>query len=92
MSLDIRQILAFLAVADLGSFRRAAERLNTTQPNISARIANHEARLGLTLMERDAGSVRLTGKGKALLGHARTVAVAVDGLVAAAGDNSLFHG
>lgn len=58
-------------MANLDSFRRAAERLNTTQPNISNRIAQREAQLGVVLMERDAGSVRLTRKGKALPGPAR---------------------
>jgi DNA-binding transcriptional LysR family regulator len=91
MTLDLRQILAFLAVADLGSFRRAAERLNTTQPNISARIAKLEGRLGAVLMERDAGSVRLTPRGKALLDPARAVAASVDGFLAAAGDDRLFQ-
>jgi DNA-binding transcriptional LysR family regulator len=92
MTVDLRQILAFLAVADLGSFRRAAERLNTTQPNISARIAKLEARLGTVLMERDAGSVRLTARGKALLDPARAVAGAVDALLEAAGDSGRFNG
>ena len=70
---NLKHIEAFLAVADLGSFRRAAERLNTTQPNISNRISQLEDRLGLRLMERDAGSVRLTPRGQALLAPARQV-------------------
>lgn len=55
---SLKQLEAFVAVADLGTFRRAAERLNTTQPNISARIAQLEAQMKVSLMERDAGSVR----------------------------------
>lgn len=92
MSLSSKQVEAFVAVAELGSFRRAAERLNTTQPNISARIANLEQRLGLTLMTRDAGSVRLTDRGKALLPLARDAVEALDAFVAAAGDDALFQG
>ena len=34
VNLNFKQIEAFVMVADLGSFRQAAERLNTTQPNI----------------------------------------------------------
>lgn len=89
--LNLKHVEAFVRVAELGSFRRAAERLHTTQPNISNRIAQFEAQLGVTLMERDAGSVRLTPKGKALLPEARKVLAALDNLVAAAGDDSLFR-
>ncbi|MEM9099863.1 MAG: LysR family transcriptional regulator [Pseudomonadota bacterium] len=92
MAVNLKQLEAFVVVADLGSFRRAAERLNTTQPNISARIAALEALLGLTLMERDAGSVRLTPKGEALLAHARRVLGEVDAFIAATGEEALFDG
>lgn len=92
LSPNVKYLEAFVAVADLGSFRRAAERLNTTQPNISARIANLEGQLGLTLMERDAGSVRLTPKGRDLLEEARAVLRAMERFVAAAGDDSLQDG
>lgn len=90
--MNIKQLEAFAAVADLGSFRRAAERLGTTQPNISTRIAALEARLGVILMERDAGSVRLTAKGTELLRKAREVLSAVEDLIAAADDGALFEG
>lgn len=89
---NLKHIEAFLTVADLGSFRRAAERLNTTQPNISARISQFEERLGVRLMERDAGSVRLTPKGRDLLAHARDIIAAVDGFQAAVGNETLFNG
>ncbi len=92
MSVNLKQLEAFIAVADLSSFRKAAERLNTTQPNISTRIAALEARLGATLMERDAGSVRLTGKGEALLPKARQVLRSLDAFVEAAEDDGLFEG
>ena len=92
MAISLKHLEAFVAVADQLSFRRAAERLNTTQPNISARIAALEARLGVVLMERDAGSVRLTPKGETLLTHARRVIGEVDGMIAAAADNSLYEG
>ncbi len=90
--ITIKQLEAFVEVTDLGSFRRAAERLATTQPNISARIAGLEGQMGVKLMERDAGSVRLTPKGETLLAHARQVLRAVDGMVAAADDGALFEG
>jgi len=92
MTLKLDHLRAFVTVADLGSFRRAAERLNTTQPNISARIAQLEKLLGTSLMTRDAGSVRLTSRGQALLPHARAVLASTDDFLSAAGDRALFHG
>ena len=67
----LKQLEAFVFVVDLGSFRGAAAALATTQPNVSARIASLEATLDLVLMHRDAGSVRLTERGAALLPMAR---------------------
>ena len=77
----LKQLEALIWVADLGSFRRAAAHLNTTQPNISARISGLEATLGVTLMQRDAGSIRLTEKGTALLTQARRVLREAEALV-----------
>lgn len=92
MQITLKQLEAFVAVADLGTFRRAAQHLNTTQPNISNRIAQLEGQLGTRVMERDAGSVRLTPRGRDLLGHARLVLAELDRFVAAAGDLTLFEG
>lgn len=71
--LNLKQLEALVWVADLGSFRKAAQHLNTTQPNISSRIAALEATLGAPLMQRDAGSVCMTAKGLVVLSSARTV-------------------
>ena len=92
MQFNLKQLEAFVWVADLQSFRGAAERLNTTQPNISARIAKLEEALGAALMTRDAGAVRLTAKGQELLAHARRVLDATDGLAAAADQKALTTG
>lgn len=92
MSITPKQLEAFVRAADLRSFRRAAERLNTTQPNISTRIAALEARLGVSLMDRDAGSVRLTAMGEALLPHARRVLASIDDFIVAARNDALFQG
>ena len=80
----LKQLEALVWVADLGSFRRAAAHLNTTQPNISARISGLEATLRVTLMQRDAGSIRLTEKGEALLTQARRVLREAEALVTVA--------
>ena len=48
--INIKQLEAFVQVADLGSFRGAAAVLKTTQPNISARITRLEEQLGQALI------------------------------------------
>lgn len=70
---NIKQLEALIWVAELGSFRKAAIHLNTTQPNVSARISGLEKTLGLVLMQRDAGSIQLTAKGSEILNKARDV-------------------
>lgn len=92
MPVTLKQLESFAWVADLGSFRRAAERMNTTQPNISARISALEGVLGQRLMERDAGSVTLTPVGEEVLSHARLVLRAAEDLVMAAGDAGRLEG
>jgi len=92
LKFNLKQLEAFVWVADLGSFRKAADRLNTTQPNISSRISTLENLLDVSLMERDAGSVRLTSKGHVLLDHARKVLRASDNLIEAANQDALIDG
>lgn len=92
MPLDFKQLEAFIWVADLGSFSKAAARLNTTQPNISIRIRSLETTLKVTLLERDAGSVQLTARGQDLLVHARLALNSAHNMIAAVGDTSLRKG
>lgn len=92
MNVNFKQLETFVLVADLGSFRKVAARLNTTQPNISARIAALENSLDIVLMERDAGSVRLTARGEKLLDYARRVMQSVDDFVVASDNTNLFDG
>ena len=92
MKVNLKQLESFVWVADLGSFRAAAERLNTTQPNISARITALESNLGVVLMQRDAGSVRLTSKGSDLLARARDVLSAAECIIEATEDKTLIEG
>lgn len=70
-SFTLRQMEAFVWVAALESFRKAATKLNTTQPAISTRIATLEDQLGQRLFVRDAGQVQLTSAGQMLLPKAR---------------------
>lgn len=79
------QLRIFLAVADEGSFNRAAKRLGRALSAISYGIAALEAQLGLVLFARE-GSRRpeLTEAGRALLLDARAIADEADGLMARA--------
>lgn len=64
------QIRTFLWVARLGGFRKAAERLNLSQPAVSTRIANLEEELRAPLIERGPGALVLTKQGTLLLAYA----------------------
>lgn len=71
--MDISALQAFLAVAETGSFSRAAERIYLTQPAISKRIATLERQVGTRLFDRMGRGIRLTEAGAALLSRARAV-------------------
>jgi DNA-binding transcriptional LysR family regulator len=64
------QIRTFLWVARLGGFRKAAERLNLSQPAVSTRISNLEQELRVQLFERGAGQLVLTKQGTLLRSYA----------------------
>jgi DNA-binding transcriptional LysR family regulator len=76
--MDIAALKAFVAVAESGSFSRAAEAVFLTQPAISKRIAALEAELGTPLFDRIGRKVQLTEAGKALLGRAHTILIEVE--------------
>ena len=67
MNLTLRQLRAFVAVARVGRFGRAAERLHVTQSALSMMIRELEAQLGVRLFDRHTRMVRLTEAGAELL-------------------------
>ncbi|GIF66713.1 LysR family transcriptional regulator [Asanoa ishikariensis] len=82
MDFDLAQVRAFLAVAELRHFGRAAVRLNLTQQALSKRIQRLEHLLGEPLLARDSRAVELTEAGARFLPHARALLVAADSAVA----------
>lgn len=68
--MEIRQIEAFLAVIQAGSFTAAAEQLNLTQPSLSARIQQLEQSLGGELFFRGQRPLSLTPLGELFQGYA----------------------
>ena len=69
--MNLRQLRYLLAIADEGSFTRAAEQLLVAQPSLSQQIKSLEQELGGALLERLPKGVRLTAAGKAFLPEAR---------------------
>jgi LysR family carnitine catabolism transcriptional activator len=69
--MDRRHLEYFLAVADAGSFTRAAHGLLIAQPSLSQAVATLERDLGSRLFERRGRGVRLTPAGEALVEPAR---------------------
>lgn len=63
----------FLAVAELGSFSKAAQRVSVTQPTLSVGIAKLEDEVGARLFERTTRRVSLTLAGSKFLQHARRI-------------------
>ncbi len=59
-TLDVEAVEAFVTIADMQSFTRAAEALGTTQGAISVKLKRLEDRLGQRLLERTPRSVRLS--------------------------------
>lgn len=75
-ALDVDAVQAFVLVADLASFTRAAEASGTTQSAISLKLKKLEQRLGRRLIERTPRLVSLSGEGAAFLDRARDLLAA----------------
>jgi DNA-binding transcriptional LysR family regulator len=90
--LDFRTLETFVWVANLRSFRRAADKLHTTQPAVSMRIAQLESLLGVRLLERDRRVVAPTEKGRELLSYAERALRLRAEMIEAVGDRSTMRG
>jgi len=73
MNIDLADLRAFVAVADLGSFRAAAVQLHLSQPALSRRVDKLEQALGFRLFERTTRKVELNAMGRSFMPRARHV-------------------
>ena len=71
INFDLQQLQAFVAVADRGSFRAAADSIHLSAPALSRRIDKLEKVLGARLLHRTTRAVALTPLGRVFLERAR---------------------
>lgn len=82
--MNIRDLRYLVALAELGNFRRAADRCFVSQPTLSGQIKKLEETLGMTLVERSHKFVKLTEGGQQILECAHRVLHEVDHMKAIA--------
>jgi len=76
--MNLNHLFLFRAVAEAGSFSRAAETVHVSQPAISMQVAELEAQLELTLFHRLPRGVKLTAAGQLLFGYAQRLGELAD--------------
>ncbi|MBV7486712.1 LysR family transcriptional regulator [Bordetella sp. BOR01] len=79
--MELRHLRYFQAVAQEGSFTRAAARLHIAQPPLSRQIRQLEEELGVTLLERGSRSLKLTEAGRFLLEQSLQLTARLDEVV-----------
>ncbi len=84
--MSITKYQVFLKTVECGSFSKAAQQLNYTQPGVSHAVQALEEELGVTLLCRNRGGVSLTADGRALLGQIRRLCAEYHKLEQAAAD------
>ncbi|WP_436536316.1 LysR family transcriptional regulator [Actinoplanes sp. HUAS TT8] len=77
MTVELRHLRAFLAIADEGAITRAAARLHLTQPALSRTLRQLEAHLGVRLIDRSTHHLQLTAAGRAFQPRAAAAVTAV---------------
>src|SRR6476661_818652 len=74
----LEQLVTFARVVDVGSFTRAAELLNLSQPSVTRQVALLEREFGVPLMERTGRKLVVTPAGQIVHEHARSVAALIE--------------
>ena len=76
--MEFNQLKYVCAIAETGSFSRAAERCQIAQPSLSQQVLKLEEDLGVRLFDRLGRSIRITEAGRAFLPHARAILAEMD--------------
>lgn len=76
--MEFHQLKYVCAIAETGSFSRAAERCQVAQPSLSQQVLKLEEDLGVRLFDRLGRSIRITEAGRAFLPHARAILAQMD--------------
>jgi LysR family transcriptional regulator, hydrogen peroxide-inducible genes activator len=71
--MELHQLRYVCAIAETGSFSRAAERCQVAQPSLSQQVIKLEEDLGAKLFDRLGRCIRLTEAGRAFMPHARSI-------------------
>jgi len=71
--MELRHLRYFVAVGEVLSFTKAAEKLHLAQPSLTRQIKNLEAEIGVRLLNRNKGKVSLTPEGRSFLSDAKRV-------------------
>src|ERR1700684_4698653 len=91
--MEFHQLRYVCAIADTGTFSRAAERCQISQPSLSQQVLKLEAELGTKLFARRGRSIRLTEAGRAFIPRARTILEQMEAARSTAADqNTDFRG
>jgi LysR family transcriptional regulator, hydrogen peroxide-inducible genes activator len=85
--LSLRDLEYVAAVADHGSFVKAAAQCHVAQPSLSAQVSKLEARLKTTIFERTTRRLIITRKGQQLVNQMRRVLVEARAILALAGES-----
>ena len=75
---NLKALQIFVVVAEMSSFRKAAEALNRSQSAVSTQIKLLEEQIGVALFHRTTRRVQLTSEGEQLLGHAQRAISALE--------------
>ena len=81
MKNELSGMKAFVTVAELGSFSKAAEQLSLSQPALTKKIKKIESHLNIALFERTTRKLALTQAGKILLPKAKALISSLDAAI-----------
>jgi DNA-binding transcriptional LysR family regulator len=89
---SVKELEAFVAVVEAGSFEAAARRLNATPPAVSKRISELESELGVRLFERSTRRCHITPRGRTLVQFAQRVLSDIGEIQRTVGERSSLAG